>query len=261
MVRPRFVKAVMKDGKVIKEYPVEVIKQRICKEKTLGEIRTILEHVVSQGLGKKAGSESFKVAGKTGTAQISKGAGGYKSGTMNYLLSFVGFFPADAPRYSCIVCIQKPGQPASSGFSALVFHNIAEGIMAQSIKLDVSDARDSLSVLVPDVKSGDLNAASYVLNWLGIKTNKDWNGDYTKGNPLWGVATTSTSGVSLKQGKKCASNIVPDVKGMGARDAVYALESRGVKVRLTGRGKVAHQSLAPGNRIRKGETCILKLEI
>ena len=261
MVRPRFAKAVMKDGKVIKEYPVEVIKQRICKEKTLGEIRTILEHVVSQGLGKKAGSESFKVAGKTGTAQISKGAGGYKSGTMNYLLSFVGFFPADAPRYSCIVCIQKPGQPASSGFSALVFHNIAEGIMAQSIKLDVSDARDSLSVLVPDVKSGDLNAASYVLNWLGIKTNKDWNGDYTKGNPLWGVATTSTSGVSLKQGKKCASNIVPDVKGMGARDAVYALESRGVKVRLTGRGKVAHQSLAPGNRIRKGETCILKLEI
>ena len=87
MMRPRFVKAVMKDGQVIREFPPQVIKQRICKEKTLREITTILEHVVSQGLGKKAGSTSFKVAGKTGTAQISKGAAGYKSGTMNYLLS------------------------------------------------------------------------------------------------------------------------------------------------------------------------------
>ena len=100
MMRPRFVKAVMKDGQIIKEFPPEVVKQSICKEKTLREITTILEHVVSQGLGKKAGSPSFKVAGKTGTAQISKGVAGYKSGTMNYLLSFVGFFPADAPRYS-----------------------------------------------------------------------------------------------------------------------------------------------------------------
>ena len=92
---------------------------------------------------------------------------------MNYLLSFVGFFPADAPRYSCIVCIQKPGLPASSGFSALVFHNIAEGIMAQSLKLDVADARDSLSIFIPEVKSGDLVAADYVLKYLGIDAYKE----------------------------------------------------------------------------------------
>ena len=261
MMRPRFVKAVMKDGQVIREFPPQVIKQRICKEKTLREITTILEHVVSQGLGKKAGSTSFKVAGKTGTAQISKGAAGYKSGTMNYLLSFVGFFPADNPRYSCIVCIQRPGLPASSGFSALVFHNIAEGIMAQSIKLDVSDARDSLSILMPDVKSGDMFAANYVLTRLGIPTNKNWDGDYSKGNPVWGVAERQHADVALRKVKAYSSGVVPDVKGMGARDAVYALESRGVKVRLSGRGKVTQQSLAPGHVIRKGEVCSLKLEI
>ena len=261
MMRPRFVKAVMKDGQVIREYAPEVIKQRICKEKTLREITTILEHVVSQGLGKKAGSPSFKVAGKTGTAQISKGAAGYKSGTMNYLLSFVGFFPADAPRYSCIVCIQRTGLPASSGFSASVFHDIAEGIMAQDLKLDVTDARDSLSILIPDVKSGDMNAARYVLSQLGINTSLNWNATGSDDLPVWGTAKNSTSAVSLAKGRQWASNVVPDVKGMGARDAVYLLESRGVKVRLHGRGKVKSQSLAPGKTVRKGETCTLSLEI
>ena len=261
MMRPRFVKAVMKDGQIIKEFPPEVVKQSICKEKTLREITTILEHVVSQGLGKKAGSPSFKVAGKTGTAQISKGLAGYKSGTMNYLLSFVGFFPADAPRYSCIVCIQRPGLPASSGFSALVFHNIAEGIMAQSLKLDVADARDSLSVLVPDVKNGDLAAADYVLKCLGVNARKNWNWQQAAGRPVWGTAANSRTGVTLTSTAAQAKNTVPDVTGMGARDAVYALESRGVRVRLQGRGKVKTQSLPPGHKIRKGETCSLGLEL
>lgn len=262
MMRPRFVKQVVKDGQVIMDFPPEVIKQRICKEKTLREIQTILEHVVSQGLGKKAGSTSFKVAGKTGTAQISKGAGGYKSGKMNYLLSFAGYFPADAPRYSCIVCIQKSGLPASGGgMSGKVFHNIAEGIMAQSLKLDVSDARDSLSVLVPDVKSGNILAADYVLSHLGIKTNKNWNGSYADGNPVWGKARRNRSSVFLAKGPHYESKTVPDVMGMGARDAVFVLESRGVKVRIQGRGKVTQQSLPEGHVIRKGEVCSLKLEL
>ena len=261
MMRPRFVKAVMKDGQIIKEFPPEVVKQSICKEKTLREITSILEHVVSQGLGKKAGSPSFKVAGKTGTAQISKGLAGYKSGTMNYLLSFVGFFPADAPRYSCIVCIQRPGLPASSGFSALVFHNIAEGIMAQSLKLDVADARDSLSVLVPDVKNGDLAAADYVLRYLGVNTRKTWDWQHVGGKSIWGKAENDGKAVTLTRETGYAKGSVPDVTGMGARDAVYALESRGVRVRLQGRGKVKTQSLPPGHKIRKGETCSLGLEL
>ena len=186
MMRPRFVKQVVKDGKVLMDFPPVVIKERICKEKTLKEIQTILYHVVSQGLGKKAGSPSFKVAGKTGTAQVSKGAGGYKSGQMRYLLSFCGYFPADNPRYSCIVCIQKSGLPASGGgMSGVVFHHISEGIMAKDLKLRVSDARDSLSILLPDVKNGNMAAADYVLKCLGVATLDGWQGSYATGNPIW----------------------------------------------------------------------------
>ena len=262
MVRPRFVKSVMKDGEVIREFPTEVIKPSICKEKTLREIQTILEHVVSQGLGKKAGSKLFKVAGKTGTAQISKGTGGYKSGRMNYLLSFAGYFPADKPRYSCIVCIQKSGLPASGGgMSGVVFHEIAEGIMAQDVKLDITDARDSISILIPDVKNGNLLAADYVLSHLGISSNKWWNGSYANGNPIWGSVGHNGKNVQLAKLPVYNERHVPNVMGMGARDAVYLLESRGVKVRIEGRGKVVSQSLPAGHEIKKGEVCSLKMEI
>ena len=210
-----------------------------------------------QGLGKKAGSRSFKVAGKTGTAQISKGVGGYKTGQMNYLLSFAGYFPADKPRYSCIVCIQKSGLPASGGgMSGLVFHNISEGIMAQDVKLDVSDARDSLSIFMPDVKSGNMIPADYVLSQLGIKTAFTWTSD---GKPVWGTAHRSQNDVQLTKAENTDDGRVPNVRGMGARDAVYMMESRGIKVRIEGRGKVVAQSLGPGMPIKKGETCSLKL--
>ena len=260
MMRPRFVKQVVKNGEVLMEFPPEVIREKICKEKTLKEIQTILYHVVSQGLGKKAGSPSFKVAGKTGTAQISKGAGGYKSGQMNYLLSFAGYFPADAPRYSCIVCIQKSGLPASGGgMSGVVFHHISEGIMAQDLKLSVADARDSLSVLLPDVKNGNILAADYVLSRLGVKTNENWSGSYANGNPIWGTTSHQNNQVMLTKVENVQAGLMPDVTGMGARDAVYLLESKEVKVRIEGRGKVVSQSLPAGHQIKKGEVCSLKL--
>ena len=260
MMRPRFVKQVVKNGEVLMDFPPEVIREHICKEKTLKEIQTILYHVVSQGLGKKAGSPSFKVAGKTGTAQISKGAGGYKSGQMNNLLSFAGYFPADAPRYSCIVCIQKSGLPASGGgMSGVVFHHISEGIMAQDLKLSVADARDSLSVLLPEVKNGNILAADYVLSHLGVKTNENWSGSYANGNPIWGTTSHQNNQVMLTKVDNMRAGQMPDVTGMGARDAVYLLESKEVKVRIEGRGKVVSQSLPAGHQIKKGEVCSLKL--
>ena len=259
MMRPRLVKAVMKDGEVIKEFTPVVMRSSICKSKTLGEIQTILEHVVSQGLGKRAGSPSFKVAGKTGTAQVAKG-GGYKMGTVHYLLSFAGYFPADAPRYSCIVCIQKSGLPASGGgMSGKVFHDIAEGIMAQSLKMDVKDAHDENSILEPDVKSGNIIAADYVLTHLGYETRADWSGSYADGNPIWGHATRGNGHIALTRQAKTQANVMPDVTGMGARDAVFLIESRGVKTKLYGRGKVTQQSIAAGHTISKGMACILTL--
>lgn len=261
MMAPRFVKAVMKDGVVIKEFEPVVLRERIAKETTIKKITTILEHVVSQGLGKKAGSQSFLVAGKTGTAQISKGAAGYKSGQMNYLLSFAGFFPAYEPRYSCIVCIQKSGLPASGGgMSGVVFHDIAEGIMAQSLKLEATDARDSLSVLIPQVKNGNMLAASYVLDHLGIKQRSNWDGSYLNGNPIWGHALESSGKtIALHRVPEVDKNTMPDVHGMGAKDAVYLIESRGVKVKLNGRGKVMEQSIGAGQHIKKGMVCSLRL--
>lgn len=262
MMRPRFVTKVVKNGETLMEFPPEVMRKQICKESTVKQMQTILEHVVSQGLGRKAGSTSFKVAGKTGTAQISKGSGGYKAGGTNYLLSFAGFFPADNPRYSCIVCIQKSGLPASGGgMSGVVFHNIAEGIMAQDVKLDVSDAKDENSILVPHVDNGNILAADYVLSHLGIATNVNWSGSYADGNPIWGRAESNGNAkVSLIRQKQYGKGQVPDVSGMGARDAVFLLESRGLKTSVSGRGRVVKQSLEPGTKVRKGQRCVLTLE-
>ena len=261
MMRPRFVSKVVKNGETIMEFPPEVMRPQIAKEKSIKELQTILEQVVSVGLGKRAGSPNFKVAGKTGTAQVSKGAGGYKSGGTNYLVSFAGYFPADNPRYSCIVCIQKSGLPASGGsMSGKVFHDIAEGIMAQSLKLDVKDAKDSASIFVPDVKNGNVLAADYVLTHLGIKTNTNWGGSYANGNPIWGKAEQMGSrSIRLIREKQYGKGTVPDVMGMGARDAIFNMESRGIKTRIVGRGKVIKQSLIPGTPVKKGAVCSLEL--
>ncbi len=237
MMRPRFVKKVMKNGETIAEYPPEVIKERIAKPKALHTMQTILEHVVSQGLGRRAGSPLFKVAGKTGTAQVADQYGGYHSGTTRYWLSFAGYFPADNPKYSCIVCIKKSGLPASGGgMSGVVFHHIAEGVMARYLKLSVDDAHDEHSVVIPDVKGGNAGAANTVLNKLGINKRE----------------AQSKDSYSL--------TVAPDVTGMGARDAVYQLERRGLKVKLQGRGKVKRQSFPAGKAITDGAECILTLE-
>ena len=261
MMRPRFVSKVVKNGETIMEFPPEVMRPQIAKEKSIKELQTILEQVVSVGLGKRAGSPNFKVAGKTGTAQVSKGAGGYKNGGTNYLVSFAGYFPADNPRYSCIVCIQKSGLPASGGsMSGKVFHDIAEGIMAQSLKLDVKDAKDSASIFVPDVKNGNVLAADYVLTHLGIKTNTNWGGSYANGNPIWGKAEQMGSrSIRLIREKQYGKGTVPDVMGMGARDVIFNMESRGIKTRIVGRGKVIKQSLVPGTPVKKGAVCSLEL--
>ena len=262
MMRPRFVSKVVKDGETIMEFPPEVMRPQIAKEKSIKELQAILEQVVSVGLGRKAGSPNFKVAGKTGTAQVSKGAGGYKAGGTNYLVSFAGYFPADNPRYSCIVCIQKSGLPASGGsMSGKVFHDIAEGIMAQSLKLDVKDAKDSASVFVPDVKDGNILAADYVLTHLGIKTNVNWSGSYANGNPIWGRTEHAGSrSIRMIKEKQYSKRAVPDVSDMGARDAIFMMESRGIKTKIYGRGKVVKQTLAPGLPVKKGMVCAIYLE-
>ncbi len=257
MMRPRFVKKVMKNGETIREYPPEVIKPHIAKPKAIKTMQTILEHVVSQGLGRKAGSKHFKVAGKTGTAQVADQYGGYHSGITRYWLSFCGFFPADNPLYTCIVCIKKSGLPASGGgMSGVVFHQIAEGVMARHLKMNVEDAHDEKSILIPDVKNGDVTAAYNILNYLDIKTNNQWEG---AGTTVWGSAERQTDNVTLRK-TDIREDITPDVTGMGAKDAVYLLENAGLKVKLLGRGRVKRQSYPAGKAIIRGSECVLTLE-
>ncbi len=258
MMRPRFVKEVVKDGQVIMEYPPEVMRESIVKHpSTLGKIRAMLEGVVSVGTGKKAASKTFKSAGKTGTAQIWTSAGK----TSAHLLSFAGYFPADAPQYSCIVCIQKVGSPASGGFCAKVFKDIAEGIMAKNIHLRVQSARDSLSALLPDVKDGNMTAADNALSYLGYKYTTEWSSQRNDAQRVWGYAQKEgNKQIDLKKSQLYKQGQVPSVAGMGARDAVYMLEKRGVRTKLQGRGKVVKQSLPPGHSIKKGEICILTLQ-
>ena len=237
MMQPRFVKQLVKDGEVVKEFEPVVLKERIARPEAIKTMQTILEHVVSQGLGRKAGSKSFKVAGKTGTAQVADQYGSYHSGTTRYWLSFAGYFPADNPRYTCIVCIKKSGLPASGGgMSGVVFHHIAEGVMAQNLKLSVKDARDENSVFTPGVKYGDNDAANYVMSSLGIKEKPQ-----------------------MEQ-RKATRNIVPDVTGMGARDAVFTLENCGMRAFVRGRGKVKSQSIAAGTAVKQGMVCDLYME-
>ena len=262
MVRPRFIKSIQRDGETIEEFPVQVLRQSIVKNhEVLVQMQNMLREVVDYGLGKPAGSKSFSVAGKTGTAQKVGERGYNTNGITHYLLSFAGYFPADEPRYSCIVCIQKAGLPASGGqMSGQVFHDIAEGIMAKDIYYNAKGAHDAAFTKVPDTKSGNLIAADYVLSHLGFEVNGGWNGERNDGNPIWGVVNRGRKGASLRRSRGRSMRQMPDVRGMGARDAVYIIENRGARVIINGCGRVTKQSKAAGSTIKKGEIVTLTLE-
>lgn len=253
-VRPKFVRAAVKDGEVVREYPTEVINPKICSDRTLAQIREILRKVVGEGLAKPAGSKQFHVSGKTGTAQVSQGAAGYKTGRTNYLVSFCGYFPSEAPKYSMIVSIQKPGLPASGGLMAgSVFSKIAERVYAKDLRLPLTNAIDTNTVVIPNVKAGEMRETKRVLEELKIKTQGTVA---STGKEVWGSTHPAPQAVILES-RGIMQNFVPSVIGMGAKDAVYLLESKGLKVHLVGVGKVKSQSIANGTTIKKGQTITL----
>ena len=257
MVRPKFVKAAIKDGEIVKEYPTEVINPKICSDKTLADIQMILRKVVGEGLAKPAGSKQFHVSGKTGTAQISQGAAGYKTGRTNYLVSFCGYFPSEDPKYSMIVSIQKPGLPASGGLMAgSVFSRIAERVYAKDLRLPLTNAIDTNSVVIPNVKAGEMREAQRVLEELNIQVQGKIA---DAGKEVWGNTHLAPQAVVLES-RSNMQNFVPSVIGMGAKDAVYLLESKGLKVNLVGVGKVKSQSIANGTIVKKGQTVTLTLK-
>lgn len=211
--------------------------------------------VVEKGTGKAVHSDIVRIAGKTGTAQIATG-GVYR--TSGHQVSFCGYFPADHPKYSCIVVIRRPriGYPSGGTMSGGVVRAIAEKIYASHMSFDVRDMeRDSTAVMVPRVKGGDLRAVEDVLDELDIKADTD------SLETKWVVASAEQEENKVKLSDlTIREGLVPRVVGMGAKDAVFLLEQAGLRVSLSGVGRVVSQSIQPGQRVSKGQTVLLTLK-
>jgi cell division protein FtsI (penicillin-binding protein 3) len=220
MVKPMFVKEIKEWNKTIKQFDTEIINPRICSQETLAKVKAVLENTVKNGTGKKLYSKDFSMAGKTGTAQVNYGKGKDAESGMYYASSFAGYFPADNPKYSCIVIIHKPSKEKGiygADVSGPVFKRIAQKIFTDSPTMNE----------VKNLKKKD------------VKQETSYDAYYTT--------------LHKKQ------SVVPNVKGMTGMDAVALLGNLGLRVKIVGIGKVKSQSVLPGNTINKNALITLEL--
>src|SRR5690554_3332273 len=249
MIKPFIAKQFVSDGKIVKEVQAEVVNPKMSKESTREVIQEMLKSVVDNGTAKVVGSDYFDIAGKTGTAMIA-GGGGYSG----YYVSFCGYFPADEPMYTIFVGLRKPkGVPSGGGMAGMVFKNIAEQTYLRKVRLLAEDCKvDSTLQKAPEIKHGNWNNNKYVLNKLNLSVaDKNSDSDWVK--IKFENNEYLTEEIALNNSK------IPDVKGMGARDAVYLLEKSGLRVNLIGSGKVVSQSFTPGQNLVKGTTITITL--
>lgn len=250
MIKPYIAKEFIKDGKVIQRMEAEVVNPKICKENTLKQVHEMLVGVIENGTAKVVASDYFPVAGKTGTAQIASG-GSYGG----YYVSFCGYFPADEPMYTIFVGIRKPkGVPSGGGMAGMVFKQIAEQTYIRKVQLTVKDCPvDSLLRKEPPLKNGNWSHNRKMLTILGLPAGE------TEEPTEW-VKVKADSAVYMPQPLALNGSLVPDVRGMGARDALYLLEEAGLRVHLNGAGRVVSQSISPGSRLVKGVTIAITLK-
>jgi len=251
MMKPYFVREIQNKGDVVERMGPEVLNSSIASRTTIRKVQDMLAGVVENGTGKEMKSKIIKMAGKTGTAQISSGKGGYGKGL--YLASFVGYFPADEPVYSMIVTVNKPKGAYYGGAVAMpVFRETAEKVYAVWQQIDDSKVEEPETAALPDVKNGYTRDVVRVLNELDIS--------YKGRKPKTTLTKTTREGeeIQLKE-NEVKDDRVPDVRGMGARDAVYLLEKSGLQVRVSGIGKVKNQSMMPGYKFKKGQTITLTM--
>ena len=250
MIKPFIARQFVKDGKVLKQMEAEVVTPMMCKENTLQQIHEMLVGVVEEGTARVVASDYFQVAGKTGTAQIASG-GGYGG----YYVSFCGYFPANEPMYTIFVGIRKPkGVPSGGGMSGMVFKNIAEQTYIRKVRLTVEDYPvDSLLQKEPPLKNGNWTHSRKMLTLLGLPAGE------TEEPAEW-VHVEKDSTAYLPKPLIVNGSLVPNVRGMGARDALYLLEEAGLRVLLSGAGRVVSQSISPGSRLVKGQTITITLK-
>jgi cell division protein FtsI (penicillin-binding protein 3) len=231
----------------------EVLNNQICSEEAILKGKELLEGVVENGTAKALSKSVYKVAGKTGTAQIA-GKSGYNK--RDYNASFVGYFPADNPKYSCIVVVSRPskGRYYATSVAVPVFKEIADKVYSTDLGIQQEELEIADNHAYPVYATGYEDEIEYIYKSLDIPL------DSSSTNSEWAVSVKSDSSVLLKT-RVIKENLVPNVRGMGARDAVYVLENMGLKVNIKGRGFVKEQSIKPGIRIKKGNTIYLRLEV
>ena len=252
MVKPRLVKEIRDNGALLKQFKADVINPMIASKETIGKARKMLEGVCETGTGRSLQNPYFNIAGKTGTAQIATGTGGYQKGM--YLASFCGYFPADEPKYSMIVTFNNPkGAYYGGSVAGPVFKEISEKVYAIQILRDENeeDSNQNEKVL-PEIKTGKSEDILRIAEDLNLKN--------IKGAPQTQMARVMKESDHVVLGENEIPNgRVPDVRGMGASDAVFLLENAGLKVKIKGIGKVRVQSLTPGSKYRTGQTVYLSL--
>lgn len=251
MIKPVFVTAVSKADKVKQDFETEPITGKICSNKTLDQLRLLLEGVVENGTAMNLKNAHYRIAGKTGTAQILQN-GRYEK---RYITSFVGYFPAHAPKYSAIVLIKNPRgfYQYGNNVAGPVFKDIADNIYSRDINLHLAmEKKQSLEPGVfPVIRAGKQDELTMLSNELGISNHSATEEEWIK-------AAKNGSSVVWKKNEVMKDH-VPDVLGMTFRDAVYLLEKSGLRVSFEGKGRVTNQSLSPGTRITKGSIINLRL--
>jgi cell division protein FtsI (penicillin-binding protein 3) len=251
MIKPVFVTSVTQAEKATQEFETETLNSKICSSKTLSQLRLLLEGVVENGTAKNLKSAYYQIAGKTGTAVILKD-GRYEK---KYITSFVGYFPAHAPKYSAIVLIKNPRGIYQYGNSVAgpVFKDIADNIYARDINIHQAMEKKRLNEpgVFPTLRAGKQEELTMLSNELGVSNHSATEEEWIK------VAKNGNAVVWKKN--MVIKDHVPDVIGMTFRDAIYLLEKSGLRVSYEGKGRVAEQSLSPGTRISKGNKIYLRL--
>lgn len=255
MIAPIFVSKVQKLGHTVKEFEPRVINSKICSDETLEKLKGLLEGVVKEGTAMNLNTAIYPIAGKTGTAQIAVGTGGYKQGKVTYRASFCGYFPADNPKYSMIVVVNSPSSAVYTGnvVAGPVFREIADKVYATSLKMyrDIAPDKQVVSTDVPLARAGNKNDIQMIYDELGISAN-------ARQEAQWVGSMKYDNSVALVE-RKVVENLVPNVTGMALTDALYLVENAGMRTKVYGNGKVIRQSIPVGSRIQKGSTMILEL--
>ena len=248
LISPIIVKEITRGNRTIESYKAKVLNEKICSDRTLKIIQDLLKGVVRRGTARDIRTDQYQIAGKTGTThKVVNGA--YVD---DYYASFAGYFPADDPKYSVMVAIDDPknGDHYGGDVAAPVFREIADELFVKGVEMALPDTTINDGVF-PMIQAGYYKDLKQLSDELGVK-NVPMN------TTEW-VRAQTTGDTVLWTNNQVKDEIVPDVRGLTLKDALYVLENQGLKVRPRGNGRVLKQSLSPGSRARKGRVIYISL--